>query len=238
MGKAIFITGTDTSVGKTLVTGLLARYLLEKGQSVITQKWVQTGSSGFPLDIEEHLNLMGKTKEDVLAHLEYINPYSFTFPSSPHLAARKEGACISPERIIKSFETLEEEFDFVLIEGVGGVNVPLNNKVLIADIAEELKLPVLLVAENRLGAINHTLLTIEALKKRRLDMIGIVFNRTSTSQNEEVLEDNKSIIAEITKEKILGELSFTENAKDLYRNFESLGDKITNEKLDSARSQI
>ena len=238
MGRAIFITGTDTGVGKTIVTGLLARYLLENGHSVVTQKWVQTGSSGFPLDIEEHLKLMGKAREDVLPLLEDINPYSFTFPSSPHLAARKEGSSIDPERIIKSFKTLEEEFDFVLVEGAGGVNVPLSEKVLIIDIAEELNLSVLLVAENRLGAINQVLLTIEALKKRRLDIIGIVFNRISTSENEEVLEDNKSIIAEITKEKILGELPFKENAKDLYWNFELIGDKITNGKLNSTRSQI
>jgi dethiobiotin synthetase len=162
MKRAIFITGTDTGIGKTVVSGLLARYILEKGESVITQKWIQTGSSGIPLDIKTHLKIMGKNKDYIKGHLSDISPYVFEFPASPHLAGKIEGRVISKEKIIKSFKRLSSKFDWVIVEGTGGVLVPFSSKGLIIDLAAKLDLHVLLVAGNKLGSINHTLMSIEA----------------------------------------------------------------------------
>lgn len=196
--KAIFITGTDTGVGKTVITGLLGRYLLDKGYNVITQKWIQTGSRGFPKDIDLHLRLMGKKRRDIKDYLSFVCPYTFRFASSPHLAANLERRKISAERIKKSFRFLQKRHDFVIVEGIGGALVPFNKKRLVIDIAKELKLPVLIVAENKLGAINHTLLTVEAIGKRGIKILGIIFNNKCKKANKKILKDNIRIITKLT----------------------------------------
>jgi len=228
MKRAIFVTGTDTGIGKTVVSGLLARYFLKKGGRVITQKWVQTGSSlpGLPLDIKTHLKIMGKDKNYIKSHLDDVIPYVFKFPASPHLAAKIEGRVINESKIIKSFKRLSSEFDYVIVEGTGGVLVPLNRKHLIVDLVAKLNLSVLLVAGNKLGSINHTLMSIEALKKRKLNIIGIVFNNMP-GENKIILEDNCKIIKELSGEKVLGVLPWLKNRDQLYTIFSQFAGKIT-----------
>ena len=226
MLNSIFITGTDTGVGKTLVTGLLAGYLSETGMNVVTQKWVQTGCAGDSSDIKRHLELMEKDESDFSGFKRDMVPYNLSFPASPHLAAKKEKINIDPEKIENSFRRLEAEFDMVIVEGVGGAKVPLNKETLIVDIAQELRLPVLIVAENRLGTINHTLLTIEAIKNRKLPILGIIFNRASEDGDPEVLEDNILIVDELGGEDVLGELPYSEDDDMLRRLFAPIGNKV------------
>lgn len=204
--RGIFVTGTDTGVGKTVVTGLLARHLLDKGFNVITQKWIQTGSRGFPEDISTHLKLMNKRRNSIKDYFSYVAPYNFKFASSPHLAAGLEGERISADKIKNSFKFLKNRFDFVIVEGIGGALVPYNKKRLIIDIAKELKLPVLIVVENKLGAINHTLLTVEAVRKRGMKILGIVFNNRYKKTDKTISNDNIRIIKKLTGERILGVL--------------------------------
>ena len=225
MKRAIFITGTDTGIGKTLISGLFAKYILEKGESVITQKWIQTGSSDMPLDIKTHLKIMGKNKDYIKGHLNDVCPYVFKFSASPHLASKIEGRLISEEKIIKSFKRLSSEFDWVIVEGTGGVLVPFSSKSLIIDLAVKLDLEVLLVAGNKLGSINHTLLSIEALKKRKLNILGIVFNNMPGG-NKVILEDNCKIIKELSGEKVFGVLPWGKNYGQLYKNFSQFAGKI------------
>ena len=227
--KAIFVTGTDTGIGKTVVTGLLARYLLNRSVNVVTQKWIQTGSDDYPEDIAVHLELMGKQKEDFEKYLPYICPYTFKLPASPHLAAEVENETIDPAKIESSFTKLTENFDTVIVEGLGGVLVPFSRNELVVDIACKLNLPVLIAAQNKLGAINHTLLTIEAVKNRGMDIVGVVFNGMVTDEeNKVILEDNPRIIEELTGEKILGTLPWLEDMGLLHKAFEAIGDKIRN----------
>ena len=225
MKRAIFITGTDTGIGKTLISGLFAKYILEKRESVITQKWIQTGSSDMPLDIKTHLKIMGKNKDYIKGHLNDVCPYVFKFSASPHLASKIEGRLISEEKIIKSFKRLSSEFDWVIVEGTGGVLVPFSSKSLIIDLAVKLDLEVLLVAGNKLGSINHTLLSIEALKKRKLNILGIVFNNMPGG-NKVILEDNCKIIKELSGEKVFGVLPWGKNYGQLYKNFSQFAGKI------------
>jgi dethiobiotin synthetase len=222
--NAVFITGTDTSVGKTVAAGLLARYLLDKGFSAITQKWIQTGSD-LPDDIAVHREFMNKKQVDIKKLLPLIAPYTFKLPASPHLAAEAEGEKIAPSKIINSFKTLAKDFDFVIVEGTGGLLVPFNRKKLVIDIAKELALPVIIVAQNRIGAINHTLLTIEALNRRQMKILGIIFNADENT-NEAVLRDNPVIIEELTAEKILGSLPYLKDRDLLYKAFIPIGDNI------------
>jgi dethiobiotin synthetase len=224
--KGIFITGTDTGAGKTIISGLLGRYLSDRGYSVITQKWIQTGVKRFSSDIDLHLKLMKKRRKDIKDYLTYISSYTFRFASSPHLAASLEKRAIRIERIKKSFKFLSEKFDFVIVEGVGGVLVPFDRKRFVIDIAKELTLPVLIVAANRLGTINHTILTIEAIRRRNMDIIGIVFNNQHLHTDKIILEDNPQIIKILTNEIILGTLPHSEDKDYLYKVFTPIGKKI------------
>lgn len=222
--KGIFVTGTDTGVGKSIVTGFLAKYLREKGCKVVTQKWVQTGSR-FSADINLHLKIMGVSKSLIKEHLDCVCPYIFKLPASPHLAAKAEHKKIKIAKIKKSFKLLSSKFDFVIVEGIGGALVPLNEKHLVIDIAKELGLPVLVVAQNKLGAINHILMTIEVLSKRKMKILGVLFNNCQ-GQDKLILKDNPDIIRKITGQNILGVLPWNKRFSLLYKRFLPIAGKI------------
>ncbi len=204
--KALFVTGTDTGVGKTIVCGLLGRFLSNNGYRVIIQKWIQTGSNN---------------------SLKNVNIcYTFKYPASPHLAAGLEKRRINAGKIKKSFKFLKKEFDFVIVEGIGGALVPFNKKRFVIDIAKELYLPVLIVVANKLGAINHTLLTIEAVKKRNMKIMGVIFNNRYKSTGKIISEDNAKIVKALSGEKILDILPYSKDKNQLYKAFLPIGGKI------------
>ena len=224
--KAVFVAGTDTGVGKTVVTGCLARYLHERGYRVITQKWIQTGSpKNFSNDIQSHLKIMGRDKSAIKDYLDLVAPYRFTTASAPHLASQIEKRKIRPDKIIKSFTLLSSQFDCVIVEGIGGILVPLNRKLLLIDIVKDLGLSVLLVSENRLGAINHTLLTLEALKTRKINLLGVIFNNLKKT-DKRIIRDNPRIIKALTGQKVLGILPCCATPHQQYRHFIPIGHKI------------
>jgi len=226
MIRGIFVTGTDTGVGKTIITGLLGRFLSDKGYNVVTQKWIQTGCrESLAADIKLHLKIMGRDKNDLKGYADFVSPYIFKAPSSPHLASRVENKRINPEKIIKTFKFLSGRFDFIIVEGIGGALVPFNKKRLVIDIARGLKLPVLVVAQNKLGAINHTLLTLEALKTRKLAVLGLVFNNIK-KENEQIARDNPSIIKALANQRIFGILPWREEREGLYKKFIPIANKI------------
>ena len=201
--KSVFICGTDTGAGKTYVAGKLFKELLDSGVNVVTQKWVQTGAKGFSPDIAQHLKMAGKTRDYVKDILPLVNPYSFKFASSPHLAARLEKKRIDVQKIKSSFKKLSRMFDFVIVEGVGGALVPLDEKTLVIDVVKELKMPVIVVAANKLGAINQTLMTVEALRKRKMTILGIVFNNIDKKTDKKILRDNIRIVERISGLRII-----------------------------------
>ncbi|MEA3488998.1 MAG: dethiobiotin synthase [Candidatus Omnitrophota bacterium] len=228
MVNSIFITGTDTGVGKTVVTAFLGGYLSGKGVKVVTQKWIQTGCAGISGDVAFHTKFIGSGEKHLEKYQTERTPYVLEFPSSPHLAALLEKKHIDAEKIERAFLKLSKEFDLVLVEGTGGFMVPINDEQTIGDIVKGLCLPVLVVAENRLGAINQTLLTVEALRKRGLEILGIVFNRLSKEGDRLILEDNLRIVKRLTGVEVLGELPFSEDMDALYRSFLPVGEKIFN----------
>ena len=209
MVKGFFITGTDTSVGKTVVCGLLAGFLRKNGVNAVTQKWVQTGEDGRYADLATHRRLMELPETVSEDALDDLCPYRFAYPSSPHLAARLEGRAVDPEVIAAAYQRLESVHDIVLVEGSGGVLVPLAKGLTMLDLAARLGLSVLIVAANRLGCINHALLTVEAIRRRDVPIYGLIFNRLcDTGEQEELLADNIRIIGEITGVPVLGETPF------------------------------
>ena len=225
----IFIAGTDTGVGKTVVAGLLSRYLLEKGYRVVTQKWVQTGCKGFSSDIDIHLRFMRKKRDDYQGHLCLMMPYVFQFASSPHLAAGSENKRIGVSKIKKCLKALSSQFDFVIVEGVGGLCVPLNAQTMLIDVVKEMNLPVLLVVGNRLGAINHALLSIEALRSRKIKTLGMIFNNVAEGENRTILKNNPRIIKKVSGENLLGILPRMKSPYELQRQFNRIGAKILNQ---------
>ena len=217
--QSVFIAGTDTEAGKTIVAGLLGRFIAEKGYNVITQKWIQTGCNGFPDDVYRHLELMKIKRVSVKDYMEHICPYTFKIASSPHLASRLEKRKIRQGKIKNSFSILHKKFDCIVVEGTGGVLVPFNNKKLLIDIASQLDLPVLLVSSNRLGCINHTLLTVEAIKVRGLKLLGIIFDDQNEQEKSLILKDNPKIIKLLTKERVFGRLPWLKDTEELYKAF-------------------
>lgn len=170
-----FISGIDTDIGKSFATGLLARWLLARGKRVTTLKPVQTGNVGGSEDIRLHRELMGAS--ELPGDAEGLScPYLFRKPCSPHLAAELEGRRIDPAVIDQAAAQLAERYEYVLIEGAGGLGVPLTPELLTVDYLAERAYPVILTTSGRLGAINHTMLALEALARRQIRLSGLLFN--------------------------------------------------------------
>lgn len=170
--KSIFITGTDTGVGKTVVTASLAYLLLQSGKKVSVVKPVQTGTSSQRiLDIEFVYRVLNR--DFVFKDHCY---YSFFNPLSPKAASELEKTDIDIEYIKSQIQKQRESNDIVVIEGAGGLLVPVTKDCLMADLAKDLESAVIIVTRPSLGTINHTLLTVEAAKARGLLIMGIVIN--------------------------------------------------------------
>ena len=171
-----FITGIGTDVGKSWATGWLAKKLMQEGNSVITQKFIQTGNVGRSEDIEVHRSIMGisMTKEDS----EMLTaPEIFSYPCSPDLASKIDGRDIDFDKIARATDMLASRYDIVLIEGAGGIMVPLKGSYLTIDYIKDMDLPVILVINGQLGSINHTLLTLYAIKKYDIKLAEVIYNQ-------------------------------------------------------------
>lgn len=173
----LFVTGTDTGVGKTQIAAALARLLSERGLIVRPRKPVESGCrrEGDRLVPEDARTLQAAARTD--EPLELICPYSFEPALSPERAAALAGVRLSLDNVRTACLQEVAETEFLLVEGAGGFYSPLASGVLNADLADALSLPVLLVTADRLGCIGHTLLTVEAIKRRGLTLAGVVLNR-------------------------------------------------------------
>ena len=221
--NSVLITGTDTGVGKTIICRYLAAYMQEKGVNVITQKWVQTGSDHAD-DIKDHMLRPSPLWNQVKDIDTLRAPYRLKHPASPHLAAALDGVEIDIKIIEEYHARLCEHFDLVLVEGSGGVLVPLNEKILLADLAARLKMAVVIVVPNRLGCINHALLTIEALRIREIKIFGLIFNRMNDNGDETILRENVRIISLITGVPVIGEIPFLKGDADGLNLTKSIGE--------------
>lgn len=174
-GKVLFITGIDTNIGKTFATGLIARSLTGQGKRVITQKMIQTGCTDISEDIEMHRKIQGIpfTEEDESG---LTCPYIFTYPCSPHMAAEKDGRTIDLAIIAEATRKLQEQYEYVLLEGAGGLMVPNDLHSLTIDYVKEQGYPIILVTSGKLGSINHTLLSLYACKQYGVPVRAVAYN--------------------------------------------------------------
>ena len=174
--NVLFVTGIDTNVGKTIATGYLARELAQAGKRVITQKMIQTGCEWISEDIEMHRKVqgIGLLEED---RSGLTCPYLFSYPCSPHRAAEIDGVTILPEKIAEATAKLCKNYDIVLLEGAGGLMVPVTNDWLTIDYVREQGYPVVLVTSGVLGSINHTLLSLFACRQYGIFVDTVVYNQ-------------------------------------------------------------
>lgn len=188
MTNVFFVSGIDTGIGKTYTTGYLAKLWNEQGIQTITQKLVQTGNVDVSEDIEKHREIMGMGwfPED---KTKLTMPEIFTYPASPHLATKIDGRDIDFDKINTATEQLSKKYQRVLLEGAGGLMVPLTQNLLSIDYIQAQKRPVILVSSGRLGSINHTLLSLEALKIRNIELYALAYNLSDESQDEIISKD-------------------------------------------------
>lgn len=218
--KGFFITGTDTGVGKTVVTALLGILLRNEGHRITVLKPIETGCTSREGEPENSLEgeLVpedGAFLKSVLGldqELDDITPLRFSPPLAPLAISRLSGKAIDVESlrsILRKRHVADKAtFETILIEGMGGLMVPITERYFVYHMIEDSGLPVILVAGNKLGAINHTLLSIEFLSKRGIKTAGIIINNASPDMNDPAKETNPSIIEHLSPVPVIGTVPF------------------------------
>ena len=214
--RGIFVTGTDTGIGKTLVTAALLALLRESGVDAVPMKPVQSGcelkdGKLTAPDLDFALAAAGMDAGDEAA---LMCPYKFEDACSPHLAAERAGEVIDIDRILSAFEQLASAHESVIVEGAGGLMVPLTREVMMIDLATKLALPLLLVARPRLGTLNHTLLSLKALAQAGLTTLGVVINDATDEDWTYIEEDNRKTIASLGNVPVLAGLPHLSDPDD------------------------
>lgn len=202
LSQGLFVTGTDTEVGKTLVACALMHAYRRAGLRVAPMKPVAAGCYRTPDGWRNEDVEALRAAADVDAPLDEINPYRFVEPIAPHIAAARTGVSIDLTVIHACFDALARRADTVIVEGAGGFLVPLNERQDFGDLAEALALPVVLTVGMRLGCINHALLTQEAILARGLPLVGWVANRIDPAMN--AFDENLDTLKARLKAPLLG----------------------------------
>lgn len=213
MTQGFFITGTDTNVGKTVLAGSICRYLKSEKVNVGVMKPVESGCQKDPKNSQNLIrvdSLFLKKMANADDLLDLINPYYFEAPLAPAIAAELEQKEISIDKILSSFQVLSRFHTTLLVEGAGGLLVPLTKNKLIVDLIQLLKLPVLLIARASLGTLNHTLLSIEALQHREIPIAGVILNHASTDEDLSV-RYNLETLKKMTDIPVWGEFPFVKD---------------------------
>ncbi|HWQ69973.1 MAG TPA: dethiobiotin synthase [Patescibacteria group bacterium] len=205
MGKGLFVTGTDTGVGKTLITAGLAHALRARGIDTGVMKPVETGCPSRdgrlrPLDALALREAAGSRDA-----LDLINPYRFREPLAPLVAAERSRRSIDVERVLTCCDRLADRHTVMLVEGAGGLMVPITEKVSFLDLAIRLQLPLLVVIGSRLGALNHARLTVDAALAARVPVAGAIVNR-ATAGRSPARTTNLSVLRRLLPIPVLGEI--------------------------------
>jgi dethiobiotin synthetase len=223
--KGLFITGTDTGVGKTLIAGAIAKILRQSSKNVGVFKPVATGckktQQGF---VSEDTQFLAHCADNEFG-LDEINPVTFGTPAAPLACEKIEGKKVDLEKIAAAYKQICQKSDFVIVEGIGGIKVPITDKFDVLSLAKAFNLPVVVVAKSKLGTINHTLLTIDAIGRSGLSLAGIIINGYDEKTGDVAEKTNAVIIKEIGKVEIIAVVPFDDTT-----NMEKfvIGQKVTN----------
>ncbi|MEI0595535.1 dethiobiotin synthase [Brachyspira pilosicoli] len=202
MAKTIFITATGTDIGKTYVSGLIAKHIKDKGLNIGYYKAALSGSN----DIKDSDAWYVKQQADLPDSYDEMVSYTYKHAYSPHLAAQIEGNPPDIKIIKNAYKDISKKHDYMIVEGSGGIICPIrydsNQKIFLEDIIKELNIPSLIIADAGLGTINSTVLTIEYMRSKNLKINGVILNRFEMANK--MHEDNKKMIEEMTGVKIIG----------------------------------
>lgn len=201
LARSFFLTGTDTDVGKTHVATLIIRALRERGLDAVGMKPICCGER---LDAE----LLHAASGEV-ASLNEINPVWLRTPAAPYTAAMVENRPIDLDLIRESFHQLRNAHPIVIVEGVGGWRVPITQDFFVSDLAAEFGLPVVVVVANKLGALNHAMLTVESIQSRGLDCAGVILNDCTDAPPDVANTTNRSVLESLLNVPILGEIRWS-----------------------------
>lgn len=188
-----FVSGIDTDAGKSYCTAWYAAQLIKEGKQTITQKFIQTGNIGHSEDIDLHRRLMGTgyLPEDQEG---LTMPEIFSYPASPDLAARIDRRSIDFNKIEHATQELARRYDIVLVEGAGGLMVPLKDEYLTIDYIAEKGYPLIFVTSGKLGSINHTLLSLEAVANRGIELDTVLYNLYPTIADTTIQQDTQQYL--------------------------------------------
>jgi dethiobiotin synthetase len=200
--KGLFVTGTDTGVGKTIVAAGLTASLRKSGFDIGVMKPIETGFSLRASDAA-FLKKMAGVKDS----LDSVCPYRLKHPLSPSTAAKIENVSIRFERIARAYGRLLQDHQALLVEGAGGLLVPITREKMMADLALYLKLPILIISRTGLGTINHTLLSVEVARQRGIEVAGVIFNHLGPRRGL-AERTNPSVIRHFLDVPILGEIPY------------------------------
>jgi dethiobiotin synthetase len=209
MGNGIFVTGTDTGVGKTLVSSALVRRLMQMGCAVGVMKPVETGVQSDLFDQTDAGRLMAAA--GVGERLDLVCPYRFHAPLAPLAAANAEGRDIDMQDILRSYARLAGQHAFMVVEGAGGLLVPVGENWSMRDLIAKLGLPVVLVGRAGLGGINHVLLTLECLRREGIVVLALMLNETAaprTPVEREQIASTVTLLHERAAVPVLGPLPY------------------------------
>lgn len=209
--QGLFITGTDTGIGKTVVTASILAWLRQQGKKVGVMKPIETGvdsecSSSANSDALFLMECGGIG--DALAE---VCPIRLKPAASPYQAGLIENRTLQSETILSAYRTLSGKHDWMLVEGVGGVKVPITRDYGVVDLMRDLGLPAVVVARYSLGTLNHTLMTLDTLKQNGIPVRGVVFNRTGPETLDVIEQDQPRLIEELSGTKVLGEFPYIKN---------------------------
>lgn len=213
MGNGVFVAGTDTGVGKTLVSAALARRLVRLGCAVGVMKPVETGVSSAVPDQSDAARLMAAAQVD--DSLDCVSPYRFPLPLAPLSAASAEGQRIDQDIIMDRYAQLAARHACLVVEAAGGVLVPMGQDWDLRDLIVRLRLPVILVGRVGLGGINHALLTLEALEHRKIPVVALMLNEPASPAGPVQAEQQRSTVAllrERVSVPVLGPLPYQSRA--------------------------
>jgi len=223
--NGLFITGTDTGIGKTAVSALLLAELRRRGIKAAPMKSAQTGctKSGGHLRVPDLDYSLAMSGMDV-SEEDYANmsPYTFEPACSPHLAAETAGTEIEIGSILDAAEALAARYDFLIAEGAGGLMVPLNRRELMLDLMKTLGLPVLIATRPGLGTLNHTLLSVHALRSAELKVAGIVIVESEEAEFSFIEKDNLITIEQFGGIPVLGKIPFCAQLRETNVDYSAL----------------
>lgn len=241
MSKGVFITATDTGVGKTIISGMIVRALVLKGYKTAVMKPFETGCLRQGDNLLPSDGIFLKEMAEIEESIDIITPQKFELPLSPLAASRLEKKTIDMEKVFQSYEYLKTKYDFIVVEGAGGILVPItiehdSKALFMSDIIRRLGLPIIIVCRPTLGTINHTLLSVNYAINQHINIVGIIINYSKPKGEDISEQTNPDIIRELAPAPLLGITPYIE--KPSKEHFDILLNSICKDLFDSIINKI